>query len=258
MSKKKIILLFTLIFFLTIFIIANKKTTRLIGINYQVIEYQIPVYLKILDFYTRHYNYKYLVNNINKNIDNEKDLILNITKWIINSISKIHKDVDVIDHHPLTIIERKFGTNDQFSDLLSVLLVYSNIESFYLKNFNNYSHPLTFFKTKDHWSLIDPYYGIFFTNKEHVFASIEDLKNGNWQILSLEFDKINNLNFKPIFGNKFNSYDTVINYYSEIFYYLPSNKEIENTNIFDRGGRAYTQKPFSRIKYIIYKKIKKH
>ena len=70
--------------------------------------------------------------------------------------------------------------------------------------------------------------------------------------------KINNLNFKPIFGNKFNSYDTIINYYSDIFYYLPSNKEIENTNILDRGGRAYTQKPFSRIKYIIYKKIKKH
>ena len=256
MSKKKIILLFTLIFFLTIFIIANKKTTRLIGINYQVTEYQIPVYLKILDFYTRHYNYKYLVNNINKNIDNEKDLILNITKWIINNISKIHKDVDVIDHHPLTIIERKFGTNDQFSDLLSVLLVYSNIDSFYIGKFNQNWHPLTFFKINDVWSVIDPYFGVFFTNNERLFASIEDIKKGKWQVLNLEYKKINRLNFKEAFKNKFNNYGEVKNYYNTIFYYLPTSSDIDNTNIFYRGGRSYTQSPLDRIKYEIYKKIK--
>ncbi len=67
----------------------TKKTTRFIGINYKVTEYEIPIYLKIIDFYDRHYNYKYLVKNINRNNNNENDIILNTTKWIKNNIKKI-------------------------------------------------------------------------------------------------------------------------------------------------------------------------
>ena len=256
MGKKKFIFLFVLIFFLTIFIIANKETTRSIGINYQVTEYQIPIYLKILDFYNRHYNYKYLVNKINKNIDNEKDIILTTTKWIKNNIKKISAGVDIIDNHPITIIERRLGTDDQFSDLLSVLLIYSNIDSFYISTFNKNWHPLTFVKFNDYWSIIDPYYGIYFYNKEHLFASIEDIKNDKWQMSNLEFEKIDRLNFKNIFGKKFNDYDEVKNYYDNIFYYLPSSSDIDNTHIFYRGGRSYTQNPLGRIRYKIYNMIK--
>ncbi|SVC07918.1 uncharacterized protein METZ01_LOCUS260772, partial [marine metagenome] len=156
MKKKKLILLSVLILLITIFFIANRNTTRFIGINYKVSEYQIPIYLKILDFYDRHYNYKYLAKNINKNTNSEKDIILNTTKWIKNNIRKIPEGVDVVDSHPLTIFERRLGADDQFSDLLSVLLVYSNIDSFFIMKFNQYWHPLTFFKFNDYWSIIDP------------------------------------------------------------------------------------------------------
>ena len=98
MGKKKFIFLFVLIFFLTIFFLVNQKTTRLIGVNYKITESQIPIYLKIMDFYDRHYNYKYLVKNINKNVDNEKDVILNTTRWIQNKIKKIPEGVDIIDN----------------------------------------------------------------------------------------------------------------------------------------------------------------
>ena len=119
-----------MIFLLTIFFIINKNTTRKIGINHEIFEYQIPIYLKILDFYDRHYNYKYLVKKINENLVNEQDIVLSTTKWIKNNIQKIPVDVDIVDNHPLTIIERRLGTIDQFSDLLSVILVYSDIDSF--------------------------------------------------------------------------------------------------------------------------------
>ena len=253
MGKKKFVLLLVLMLVLTTFFITTKKTTRLIGVNYKVTEYQIPIYLKIFDFYDRHYNYKYLVKNINKNINNEKDIIINTTKWIKNNIKKIPEGVDIIDNHTLTIFERKLGTDDQFSDLLSVLLVYSNIDSFYIGKFNQNWHPLTFFKINDSWSVIDPFYGVFFTNNERLFASIEDIKKGKWQISNLEYEKINRLNFKDTFINKFNNYDEVKNYYNAIFYYLPTSNDIDNTNIFYRGGRSYTQNPLGRIKYEIYK-----
>ena len=141
MGKKKIIYIFVCIIILTILIIANIKTTRTIGINYKVEVYNIPIYLKVLDFYDRHYNYKNLVKIINKNIHNEEDIIINTTKWIKNNIRKISKDIDVVDYHPLTIVERRLGTQDQFSDLLSVLLIYSNIDSFFIHKHNNEWYP---------------------------------------------------------------------------------------------------------------------
>ena len=254
--KNKKFILFVLFFILVIFIIINKKTTRLIGINSEVTEYQIPIYLKILDFYDRHYNYKYLVKNINKNIDNEKDIVINITKWIKNNIKKIPKGVDVVDNHPLTIIERRLGGKDQFSDLLSVLLVYSNIDSFFISKLEKNSHSFTFFKIDDYWSIIDPYYGIFFTNNKHFFAPISDLKNGVWQISNLEFEKINRTNFKNTFGKKFNDYEEIKNYFDSIFFYIPSSNNIDNTYIFDLSGRSYIQNPIGRLKYEIYSKIK--
>ena len=250
--KKILVLLLILIFLLTIFFIANKNTTRKIGINFKIFEYQIPIYLKILDFYDRHYNYKYLVKKINKNLVDEKDIILNTTKWIKDNIQKIPAALDIIDSHPITIIERRFGTDDQFSDLLSILLVYSNIDSFFISTFNSNWYPLTFFKIDNYWSIIDPYYGVYFTNNERLFASIKDLKNEKWQILNLESDKIDKFEFKEIFGNKFNDYDEVKNFYDKIFNYLPSSDDIDNTNVFYRGGRSYTQNPLGRIRYKIY------
>ena len=200
MRKKKLIFLFILIFLLIISFIANKDSTRKIGINYKVFEYQIPIYLKILDFYDRHYNYKYLVKKINKNLVDEKDIILNTTKWIKNNIQKVPEGVDIVDSHPITIVERRLGTDDQFCDLLSVFLVYADIDSFFISNFDTDWHPLTFFKVDNHWSIIDPYYGVYFTNNERLFASIKDIKNKKWQISNLESDNIDKLKFKEIFA----------------------------------------------------------
>jgi len=249
--KKILVLLLILIFLLTIFFIANKNTTRKIGINFKIFEYQIPIYLKILDFYDRHYNYKYLVKKINKNLVDEKDIILNTAKWIKNNIQKVPEGVDVVDSHPITIVERRLGVSDQFSDLLSVLLVYANIDSFFI-TFNFNWHSLTFFKVDNHWSIIDPYYGVYFTNNERLFASIKDLKNKKWQISNLESDKIDKLKFKEIFGNKFNDYDEVTTYYNKVFKYLPSSEDIDNTHVFYRGGRSYNQSPLGRLRFKIY------
>ena len=59
-------------------------------------------------------------------------------------------------------------------------------------------------------------------------------------------------NIKEIFGNKFNDYDEVKNFYDKLFYNLPNSNDIDNTYIFDRGGRSYTQDPLGRIRYKIH------
>ena len=130
--------------------------------------------------------------------------------------------------------------------------MYADIDSFFISNFDTDWHPLTFFKVDNHWSIIDPYYGVYFTNNERLFASIKDIKNKKWQISNLESDNIDKLKFKEIFGNKFNDYDEVITHYDKIFSYLPSSYDIDNTNVFSRGGRSYNQNPLGRIRYEIY------
>ena len=92
--------------------------------------------------------------------------------WVYKNIKKISKNEDVVDSHPWTIIERKIGKSDQFSDILSVLLVHNDVDSFFSSKINNIKHPITFFKFNNYWSIIDPYYGVYFLNKENTFSSL--------------------------------------------------------------------------------------
>ena len=103
----------------------KQETSRSIGINYEIYEYKIPVYVKLFDFMQRHFNYKYIVYDINKDYKDDKNKVINLSKWIFKNIKKFTSsdNIDIVDHHPLTILERRLGKKDQFSDILSVLLV---------------------------------------------------------------------------------------------------------------------------------------
>ena len=243
---------FAIILFIFISVIFNTDTTRKIGINYEVYQYDIPIFLKIFDFYNRHFNYKYLVKDINVNLNNKEDVIINTTKWVHRNIKKIPLGVDIVDHHPLTIFERRLGLHSQFNDLLSVLLVYSNIDSFFIKKkYTQDSYSATFFKINDYWSFIDPYYGIYFINHNGDFASIEDIYSENWVLVNLNKQKIEFLNISKIFDNKFQNYDDVKNFYINLLAGIKTSNQIDNINLFDRGGRSYLQQPINRLRYEI-------
>ena len=123
--------------------------------------------------------------------------------------------------------------------------------------FDDIFHPLTLFKENNYWSVLDPYYGIYFINEKETFASIEDLKTTNWHIVNLNSQKINSLNISDIYLGKFQNYDEVKNYYSELFTDIQSSQEIDDINIYNRGGRSYVQKPLGRLKFEIYKLFEK-
>jgi len=231
----------------------NKTSSRLIGINYQVTEYEIPLYLKLYDFYGRHLNYEYLVSKITKNINGDEDKVINLSKWVNKNIQKIPQEIEIIDSHPITILERRLGVREQFSDLLSVLIVYAGIDSFFWRNNNDeLKSALTYFNLNGEWSLVDPYYGIIFLNLQGELATISELKKSNWEIYSLEMESININNFKFYFNNNFDSIDQIKEYYAKQFYEAPSQEIISLTNKFDLGGRSYVQSPLGRLKFIFY------
>ena len=254
---KKIFLTIFLLFLILFFFLLKQETTRSIGINYTNYEYKIPVYVKLFDFMQRHLNYKYLVDDINKDHKNDRNKVINLSKWIFKNIQKISPsdNIDIVDHHPLTIVERRLGKSDQFSDILSVLLVYANIDSFYML-FNN--HPLTFFNIDDHWFFLDPYLGIFFINEKNSFVDVDDIKKTNWKLSNLNLVEINNKNFddmKTSFGDEFKNIEQLKLFYQEIINQIPSNDKINKINKYQRVGRSYVQDPIGRIKYEIYKKL---
>ena len=140
--KKNKLSVFIIFLFICILFGLNKTTSQRFGIDYVVSEYEIPLYLKLYNFYGRHLNYKFIVNNITKNSDSDIEKVFDISIWLSNNIKKIPKGVEVIATPPSTIIARRLGTTDQFADLLSVMLVYSGINSF---NFVNNENAFTFF-----------------------------------------------------------------------------------------------------------------
>ena len=235
-----------------IYALSNIYTTNKIVINDSVLEYKIPVYLRIHNFFNRHNNYKYIVKKINVNKNSKKEIIINTAMWVNQNIKKIPDDVDIVDSDPLAIVTRRLGEQYQFSDILSVFFIYLDIEVYL---FNHHSHQLTFFKIDNYWSVIDPYYGVYFINENDTFASISDLKNGEWHIVNLDSQKINLMDVSKIFSKDFKNYNEVKEHYGKIFINIQSGKQIDDINIFNRG-RAYLQKPLDRFKFEIYKIFK--
>ena len=246
MKKKLYLISFLIVFFSIIYL--NSEGYRYTGFNYLIKEHKISNFQKLSEFYERHINYKKLVKEITYKSKNQQEKIIDISTWVYENIKKISIKDDIIDNHPWTIVERKIGTNDQFSDILSVLLVHNNIDSFFKMRSNNISHPITFFRYNAKWSIIDPYYGIYFTNTKKSFSSLEEIRNNDSIMRHLIFDRITSKNLNEIFFNKdFKDIQELSNYYKNLLLNIPSSKIIDSTNIYERGGRSYVQKPLHRI-----------
>lgn len=252
---KKIIFYLFIFIFIAVILFLNSKSSRYTGINYKIYEENITNFNKIDDFYKRHRNYKILVKEILDNSQKE-NVIISLSEWLYLNVNKSGPDDDIIDSHPWTVIERRIGVQDQFSDILSVLLVYKNIDSFYIFKIGELEHPLTFFKYNKKWSIIDPYYGIYFLNANNEFCSLQEHKSRKCKIYHLIYPKIAKNNLNDIFPDKyFLNIDRLNNYYYKLTKNAPTEKEIEKKNIYLRGGRSYIQKPLHRLLYQFQKVI---
>ena len=239
------------IFFIILFIfILNKETTKRIYVNYDLIEYKLPLYQRVYSFLNRHLNYNHLVKKINPEQSNKYNIIFNTFKWVNQNIKRVTEGLDIIDGDPLLIVERRLGDQYQFNDLLSVLLIYQDIESIF---YNDNIHALTLFKINNYWSVIDPYYGFYFSSEDNTFASVEELQSKKWEILNLDSRKVEPLDLINNFDGKITNYYLLKSYYQKIFDNLELSTTIDQTNIFERSGRSYVQKPINRIHYEIYK-----
>ncbi len=170
--------------FIILFMILDIRVSTKKGVDYKIYTIKIPLYLKVLDFYDRNFNYKWLVSQIVSKHDSSQAKSLKIMDWTYKNISRQPAGLKAIDDHVWYIIVRGYGTRDQFSDVFATLCNYAGLRAFFDRiadKKNTSCTQLAFVEINDKWSVFDPYTATYFLNNRGQMASVEDIAQKNWR-----------------------------------------------------------------------------
>jgi hypothetical protein len=156
--------------------ILNVRVITRQGVNYQVREIRVPLYLKLLDFIDRHYNYKNLVVNIAGDAKDSSSKVVKILGWVHANVRKNPQELPVIDDHPLNIIIRGYAVADQFEDIFSILCTYAGQPAFFkmFKNRLGRFYYISFVQIKGRWCPSSAFAGVY-SEKSGAIASVEEI-----------------------------------------------------------------------------------
>ena len=88
MKKRYLVLAFIILLSLCFIALFNVKVSTRQGVDYKLSIITLPLYLKVLNFYDRHYNYKWLVKQITGHLDTREDKILRLFHWTHETIKR--------------------------------------------------------------------------------------------------------------------------------------------------------------------------
>jgi hypothetical protein len=160
---KKILKLLALFAIVAIFL--NFPVVTRQAINYEPRSIKIPLYIKIIEFIDRDFQYRRLAGEITSGSEGNKDKALAIFYWVTKNIHRQPGEFDIIDDHILNIVIRRYGTPDQMTDVFTALCVYSGIPAFWdmgEDTAHRILYPLSFAKIGEKWYVFDCYRGKYF------------------------------------------------------------------------------------------------
>lgn len=204
MKKKIYLFIFSVILFAAAFFVLNIEVTTRQGIDYKVSTIKIPLYLKLLDFVDRHYNYRQLLTRIVRPNDNEQEKVVKIFSWVYANIRQQPDGLPVIDDHVWHIIVRGYGVADQFSDVFATLCNYagSNAHYLYISSKDGLSKIIfVFVNIMGKWYIFDPYNGVYFTDKAGTLADVYSIKAGDYRIKYINAPGEDNLKYENYIRN---------------------------------------------------------
>ena len=197
---KKRYLIPTIVFLLSLCLIAllNINVSTLQGTHYKVTRMTIPLYLKVLNFYDRHLNYKWLAKRITGHLDTKEDKSLRLFHWTYETIKHQPKGYPIMDGHPWDVYVRGYGCVDNIHDLFSTLCNYIGVDAFFTRFYarDTSSINLSIVRIKRGWVVFDPYNGIYFRNNTGDMATIEEISEQNWHIVKLSQTDISKANYE--------------------------------------------------------------
>lgn len=205
LKKLLIKLLIAIVLLIGLTLLLNVKVTTLQGVDYQVQTIKIPLYLKMLSFMDRHYNYKQLVRRIIENEPDEKEKVMKIFSWTYHNIKMQPESLPVLDDHVWHIIIRGYGVDDQSCDVFATLCNYAGIDAFFdsfsPKDKGGKKIPLSFIKLNNRWHIFDPFNGVYFVNTKGGLADFNEIKGGDYRLEYLGVPKKVVSDYKSYFDN---------------------------------------------------------
>lgn len=208
MRKSILKILSVIVLILCIGLLLNSSVTTKQCINYQCHTTRITLFLKLLDFFDRHYNYKQLAKDIVKDAKSDEERVIRLLAWIQSNIVKVPEGFPIIDDHVWHIIIRGYGTDDQSQDVFTTLCNYAKMDAFFCEiksESNREKKPLSFVKIEKGWSVFDAYRGVYFKNLKGKIADVKDLVAGNWQAFSVS----NNIDIPDYYRDYFKNLETI-------------------------------------------------
>jgi hypothetical protein len=187
-KSKKLLLFILLTLSITVGAVLNIKVTTRQGINYHVSEIEIPLYLKMLNFYDRHFNYKWLVERVTENLEKKEEKVFRLFEWTYNTIHPQPESLPIMDDHVWSVYVRGYGVEDNFHDLFTTLCNYIDVDSFFHKIESEDLKKtiyLSLVKLEKGWVVFDPYNGAYFVNKRGGWATVDDIQKHDWKLEKL-------------------------------------------------------------------------
>jgi hypothetical protein len=162
-------------------VVANVPVTTRQGVNFEVSEHRLPLYLKSFEFLDRNAQYRQLANEIAGAATSDEARVLAVFNWTARRIQPAPEGWPVIDDHILNIIIRGYGTSDQRADVFATLTTYAGVPAFW----QSVKEPRTrdgvifsFVRVDRRWVVMDVADGFAFRNTGGELASPQDLAAG--------------------------------------------------------------------------------
>jgi hypothetical protein len=158
---------------------ATRSATTRQGINFNVSEHAIPLYLKAFEFADRSAHYAALAREITSGARSEEERVRQVFDWTIDHVKPIPEGLPVVDDHIWNIIIRGYGTRDQQADVFTALSTYAGIPAFWKKVGPGPRSPgvlLSFAKVGGRWVICDVGAAVFFRTADGRPATLEDLR----------------------------------------------------------------------------------
>lgn len=180
----------------------NINVTTNHGRDFVVTRSELPLYLKLLGFFDRHFNYKLLVKQVVGHLETPEEKVFRLFEWTHETIRPQPKSLPIMDSHVWDVYVRGYGVSDNFHDLFSTLCNYIGVDAFFerlmFEDSRNYID-ITFVHVERGWVAFDPFHGAYFKNKDGKWATIQELKTGNWQLAKLSKSIVKASYYKPFF-----------------------------------------------------------
>jgi len=159
------------------------------GINGKIRTIHMPLYVKLMEFFSRDYNYKMIVREVTSGADTQEEKVMKLFSWTCSSLRKVPDGFPVVDDHVLNIIIRGYGTDDQFADVFATLCNYVGVNAFYSwVRAGEVGLPkisLVFVNISGKWHVFDPYNHAYFINKSGALCELHDFSGTDARIVRI-------------------------------------------------------------------------